>query len=497
MMGYSEDELRNLTYNDITPEKWHASEQIILTEQILARGYSDPYEKELIRKDGTIFPVELRAYLIKDAKGNNTGMRAVVRNITERKQAEEALRNEKEFTETALNAQQDSFFLFEPATKRAIRWNRAFNDITGYTDEEISWMPAPDSYYGPEDLKRAAIFVKKVLETGVGKIELELICKDGRKVSTEYNVAVVKDEAGSPRYIISIGRDITERKTALKLLEISENKYRTLLKNIPQKIFYKDINSVYMLCNESYAKDLNIEPSEIIRKTDYDYYPKELAEKYRIDDKKIMDSGKISEIEEQYVVDGKEITVKTLKAPILDDMGKTIGIFGIFWDITERKEAEEELQKAHDELELRVRQRTLELQEKNIAIKVLLKQREEEKIELEQNILSNIKSLIQPYIRKLKRNNSNVQDITYLNVIESNLEDIISPFSQKLSSNYMRFSSKEIEIANLIKEGKKDKEIMEIMNIAFDTIKTHRKNIRKKLGIHGQGTNLRNKLLSM
>jgi len=61
----------------------------------------------------------------------------------------------------------------------------------------------------------------------------------------------------------------------------------------------------------------------------------------------------------------------------------------------------------------------------------------------------------------------------------------------------MKFTTKEIEIANLIKEGKKDKEIMEIMNIAFDTVKSHRKNIRKKLGIHGKGTNLRNKLLSM
>ena len=127
----------------------------------------------------------------------------------------------------------------------------------------------------------------------------------------------------------------------------------------------------------------------------------------------------------------------------------------------------------------------------------MLKQREEDKNELEQNILSNVKSLIQPYIMKLKRNNSNIEDIAYLNLIESNLEDIISPFSQKLSSNYMRFTSREIEVANLIKEGKKDKEIMEIMSIAFDTVKSHRRSIRKKLGIHGKGTSLRNKLLSM
>jgi PAS domain S-box-containing protein len=151
---------------------------------------------------------------ILDELGKIIGIFGVFWDITERKQVEEALRNEKEFTETALDTQQDTFFLFEPATGKAIRWNRAFNNITGYTDEEISRMPAPDSYYDPEDLKRATIFIEKVLETGIGKIELELICKDGRKVPTEYNVAVIKDEAGSPKFFISIGRDITERKQA-------------------------------------------------------------------------------------------------------------------------------------------------------------------------------------------------------------------------------------------------------------------------------------------
>jgi PAS domain S-box-containing protein len=161
----------------------------------------------------------------------------------------------------------------------------------------------------------------------------------------EITASPLRDKTGKIIAGIEVARDITERKTAEKLIERSENKYRTLLNNIPQKIFYKDIESVYILCNESYAKDLNIEPSEIIGKTDYEFYPKELAEKYRTDDKKIMDSGKISEIEEKYIADGKEMTVNTLKAPILDESGKTIGIFGIFWDITDRKQAENIIQR--------------------------------------------------------------------------------------------------------------------------------------------------------
>jgi len=132
--------------------------------------------------------------------------------ITERKQAEDNLKQEKEFTDTALDAQLDTFFLFEPATGKTIRWNRAFREITGYTDEEIAKKPAPDSYYSPEDLKRATVFIQKVLVGGAGTIELDLICKDGRKVPTEYQVAAIRDEKGEPKYLISIGRDITNRK---------------------------------------------------------------------------------------------------------------------------------------------------------------------------------------------------------------------------------------------------------------------------------------------
>ncbi len=164
------------------------------------------------RLDGTEIWVEVAATAIV-YRGQRT-LFGTWRDITERKRAEEALRNEKEFTETALSSQQDTFFLFESATGRAIRWNRAFRDATGYTDEEIAAMTSPDSYYSPEDLERARLFIPEVLETGKGVIELEVICKDGRRIPTEYNVSVVKNEQGVPKHLISIGRDISERKQA-------------------------------------------------------------------------------------------------------------------------------------------------------------------------------------------------------------------------------------------------------------------------------------------
>jgi len=145
-----------------------------------------------------------------------------------------------------------------------------------------------------------------------------------------------------------ISHILNKHKELEKALQESERRYRTLLKNIPQKIFYKDLNSVYLLCNESFADDLNIHPDEIKGKTDYDFFDRKLAEKYRADDKRIVQNGKREEIEERYVRvrDGKEIIVNTIKAPVRNEKNNIIGVFGIFWNITERKKAEQELKKS-------------------------------------------------------------------------------------------------------------------------------------------------------
>ena len=84
-MGYTEDEIYNLGYVDLTPEKWHAMESEIVDTQILTRGFSDVYEKEYLHKDGTVIPVELKTFLIRDHEGDPLYMWAIVRDITERK----------------------------------------------------------------------------------------------------------------------------------------------------------------------------------------------------------------------------------------------------------------------------------------------------------------------------------------------------------------------------------------------------------------------------
>jgi PAS domain S-box-containing protein len=155
--------------------------------------------------------------------------------------------------------------------------------------------------------------------------------------------------------LYKIGGFFQERRQIEASLQESENRYRKLLKSIPQKIFYKDLNSVYVLCNESYADDLKLKPVHVRGRTDYDFYPKELADKYRADDKRIMQSGQAETIEEKYIKDGQEYIVQTCKSPVKDEHGNVIGIFGIFWDITDSKKTKESLEKLNRDLELTVK----------------------------------------------------------------------------------------------------------------------------------------------
>ena len=224
MLGYPVEEIFELNYVDITPEKWHQFEAEIVAQQVLLRGYSDVYEKEYIRQDGSVFPVELRTQLIRGVEGNASGMWAFVRDITQRKQAEEALKE-------------------------------------------------------------------------------------------------------------------------------SERKYRMLIESLPQKIFYKDTQSVYVTCNEHFANAVSLRAADISGKTDFDLFPKELAKKYRADDRRIIETKGTEEIVERYVEGGRDFIVQTVKTCTRNNQGDVSGVLGIFWDITQQKRAREEMSRLRNLLD--------------------------------------------------------------------------------------------------------------------------------------------------
>ncbi len=141
--------------------------------------------------------------------------------------------------------------------------------------------------------------------------------------------------------------NLMEREESLKK---SENKYRMLLENLPQRVFLKDRNSTYISCNANYARDLHIEPDAIAGKTDYDFHAEALAVKYTADDGEVMKSGRMMDFEDKYVLDGAERFVHTVKAPVRNESGDVTGVLGIFWDVTRQKAAEEENARLQEQL---------------------------------------------------------------------------------------------------------------------------------------------------
>jgi len=265
---------------------------------------------------------------IRDTEGKIVSCLELARNVTERKLTEEKRRI---ILATAL----DGFYVVGLDT-RFLEVNASYCKMIGYTREELLKISIHD-IEAIETLEESARHTKKVLAQGYDFFETQHRRKDGKIIDVEVSANYIDVEGGQ---IVVFVRDVTERKLAEQALIESEGKYRTLVENIPQKIFFKDNNSVYISCNSNYAEDLQLKPAEIAGHTDYDFYPRELAEKYRADDKRVIESGSTERIEEIYIEHGQERIVETFKTPFIDESGKTVGVLGIFHDITKQKEME-------------------------------------------------------------------------------------------------------------------------------------------------------------
>ncbi len=173
--------------------------------------------------------------------------------------------------------------------------------------------------------------------------------------------------------VIAIYDDITERKKAENRLREEEKLFNTLMDNILDSIYFKDKEKRFIRVNRVKAEHSGVAPEEMIGKTDFDFFPKEIAIQSFADDNHIMESGKsiIDKIEKIIHSDKTEYWVSTTKVPWHDDEGRITGVIGISRDITERKQVQKALQEAHDQLENKVAQRTKELQKANLKLQEL------------------------------------------------------------------------------------------------------------------------------
>jgi PAS domain S-box-containing protein len=338
IFGYSDvQELvgRNLL-EFIVPELHELVLQKMQSETVL------PYEIQGIHKDGTIFPVETstRVYTL----GNHTIRASSIRDITDRKKAEEELLRLK----NAIEQTGDGIALAD-LSGNVTYANPAWAEMHGYTPGEILGKSL-SIFHTKEQLEQEVLpFNKAAMEVGFNSDEIGHVRKDGVTFPTLMTVAVQKDQNGAPVGLIGTARDITERKQVEQVLRENQQILQAVMDNIPQLIFWKDSNLIYLGCNQNFAKAAGVgSPAEIVGKSDYDLaWKKEEADAFRQDDMEVMSSGqpKYHIIEPQLQADGRQTWADTNKIPMLNAAGKIVGVLGTYEDITERKQAEANLQR--------------------------------------------------------------------------------------------------------------------------------------------------------
>jgi PAS domain S-box-containing protein len=263
-----------------------------------------------------------------------------------RKRAEEALPESEELYRTLISLSPDAISVTDLNGLLTLVSPKARQLFGNSPDEEI-FGHSVLCWVDPEDQGKASANIRNLLTEGsLIDTEYTLIRKDGTRFIGEVNAAVIPSPDGSPGRVIFITRDITERKREQDELFNSRQMLRSVLDNIPQRVFWKDRNSVYLGCNKSLAVDCGYkDPSELVGQTDYETASAATADLYRADDQEVMETGeaKLRFEESQIKPDGSKAWLITSKVPMYDNNGQVIGVLGTYEDITERKRMEEVL----------------------------------------------------------------------------------------------------------------------------------------------------------
>jgi len=338
MLGYSAEELQRLTNVDLTPEKWHGFEARIVKEQIIPDGYSQVYEKEYIRKDGVIFPVELRNFLLRDANNHPEALWAIARDITERKR----LGFQLEQLSFAVNRMNEAVFLMDE--KGCFQYvNDEACRTLGYTREElIGKASMRDIEQGWTDEMWAEHW-HDVKSNGCCTIEAASITKEGHTFPIEVNANYFDYDGRS--YIMSIVRDISERKLAEELLRKSSEEIEDLYNNAPCGYHSLDKDGNIRQMNETELVWLGYTRDEVVGKMKWiDLIAPASKNTFQKDYQQLMKQGFIHDMEiEINRKDGTAFNGLINATAIYEPGGDYVMSRATVTDITRRKLVEGQL----------------------------------------------------------------------------------------------------------------------------------------------------------
>ena len=453
-------------------------------------------------------------------------VQALEEEVADRDRAREAFREREELSWSLLAGFPNPIIVINPDT--SVRYvNQPMEKLTGFSSAELVGRKAPYPWWPEETLQKATRDLEKAMLYGAQGLEELCQKKNGDRFWVETNVTPAGSHAGI-NYYVENWVDITNRKQAAEALRKSQEELGRIVASVPDhmSMIDKDYNIVW-------ANDVAMElfgPDLVGEKCYRSYYGYDKPYEPCIG-KACFKDVKVHEQEKVVTTrNGQQMIFWSVASPAVSSKdGRPEFVLEISRDITHRKHTEETLRKACDEMEQRIKTHTAkltgtaerlrvelaernraeaalkereaalhaqanELQETNEALRVVLKRMDEDKRTLEDQVSLNVKRLIVPYAEKLKKSGLDAKQMAYLKMLESHLNDIISPFAHKLSSKYSALTPAEIQTAFLVKDGKTTKEIAELLGLSIRTVECHRSNIRRKIGVKNKKVSLRTQL---
>ena len=409
--------------------------------------------------------------------------------------AEKALKISEERCALILENIQDGYYEVD-LEGNYTSFNEGLLRITGYTREEMLGM---NNRKIVDDYNHKKVFqvFHQVYLTGVPAhvFDWECIRKDGSRRFVEVSVTLRKDADNNPVGFRGIARDVTQRKLAEQALRESEERYRMIIENIQDGYYEVDLDGNYTFFNEGLLRITGYTREEMLgmnnRRIVDEYNNREV---FRVFHQVYLTGVPAHAFDWECIrKDGSRRFVEVSVTLKRDIHGKPIGFMGISRDITERKKYQAELEAKENEL----KHKNQSLEEANTALNVLMKKVEEHRIINEETLRNNLNKVTLPYLQKAKEKIRDKAALDSLRLLEESLNSIFAPFAHDLAPNFPRLTSTEIDVANFIVQGKRTKEIADVLSVTPKAIEVHRNNLRRKFGLTNQKTGLRTHLLSL
>jgi two-component system, sensor histidine kinase and response regulator len=229
---------------------------------------------------------------------------------------------------------------FKDTESRFIRVNRTLASWYGLKDPAEAVGKTDADFFSPEFAKSSVEAEQEIMKTGIPAAEVEekLVWPDGRVTYTSSTRLPLRDPAGNVVGTFGIFRDIGPHLLAKKEIRRANALYSSLVDNLPQNFFRKDLEGRVTFANREYCKTMGKSLKELIGKTDFDLFPEHLARKYREDDARVLQTGQTLDVVEANKPPGRDVIyVRVVKSPVLDSDQRAVGVQGIFWQVPSKE----------------------------------------------------------------------------------------------------------------------------------------------------------------